>query len=159
MMFYFSFIKPNLKRIRSGAQRDIFTRLSQTGRFYAWRGRAFEEVCMRHTQRIAHILGFSGIDFSCGPYFRAPSRTKTGLQVDLLFSRADNVLTLCEMKCSAAPVGKGVVTEVEKKAQFLHAAFPSKTIQRVLVLHGEPSSELVKTGYFYKIIRSADLAS
>lgn len=158
MFFYFCFIQRNLKKIRSGVQRDIFARLSQTGRFYAWRGKAWENLCIRHARRIAEILGFSGVDFSCGPYFRSPSRDRTGLQIDLLFSRADNVVTLCEMKCATTPIGMSTVKEVDRKATLLQRAFPSKTIQRVLVLHGEASREVVSAGYFYKVIHSADLA-
>ena len=158
MRFYFSFINPNLRKIRAGAPRDIFARLSQTGRFHAWRGKAFEHLWIAHARRIAEILGFSGVDFVFGPYFRAPGRDATGLQVDLLFSRADNVLTLCEMKCSAAPVGASVVKEVEKKVSLLQRAFPSKTIQRVLVIHGAPSADLIRSGYFYRIIKAEELA-
>ncbi len=76
-----------------------------------------------------------------------------------MFIRADNVITLCEMKCSAAPIGTRVIEEVETKAQCLQQVFPSKTIQRVLVLHGRPSAELERAGYFYRIIRSAELVS
>jgi hypothetical protein len=159
MRFYHAFIRPNLRKIRSGAQRDLFTRLTQTGRFHAWRGQAFEHLCLAHTRRIAEILGFSGIDFSVGPYFRAPAKGKDGLQIDLLFSRADNVISLCEMKCSVAPVGIGITEEVERKVELLRAEFPSKTIQRVLVIHGRPSRELSQSGYFYRIIKVAELAS
>lgn len=157
MRFYFAFIKPNLRKIRSGTLREMFARLSQTGRFHSWRGKAFEHLCIGHARRIAEVLGFSGIDFSFGPFFRAPSRDKTGLQIDLLFSRADNVITLCEMKCSVSPIGIGVIKEVERKAELLQRAFPSKTIQRVLVVHGEPSRDLARSGYFYRIIGSAEL--
>jgi uncharacterized protein len=159
MRFYHAFIRPNLRKIRSGAHRDLFTRLAQTGRFHAWRGRAFEHLCLAHTRRIAEILGFSGIDFSVGPYFRAPGRGKDGLQIDLLFSRADNVISLCEMNCSVAPIGIGIAKEVERKVELLHTEFPSKTIQRVLVVHGQPSRELSQSGYFYRIIKAAELAS
>ena len=159
LLFYLSFIRPNLKKIRSGAQQDLFARLSQTGRFFSWRGKSFEQLCLRHAGRLAGLLGFAGIDFSCGPYFRSPARDQSGVQVDLVFSRADSIITLCEMKCSVARVGKGVIEEVERKAQFLAQAFPSKTIQRVLVLHGRPSAALEKAGYFYRIIRSAELVS
>lgn len=157
LRFYFAFIRPSLRKIREGVQPDLFARLAQTGRFHAWRGRAFEHLCLGHARRLAEILGFAGIDFTCGPYFRAPSRDDTGIQVDLLFQRADNVLTMCEMKCSVAPIGMGVVKEVEVKAQFLQRAFPSKTVQRVLVVHGEPSRDLVQAGYFYRIIKSHEL--
>jgi len=159
LRFYHAFIRPNLRKIRARANRDLFARLTQTGRFHAWRGRAFEHLCMAHAQRIAEILGFSGVDFSIGPYFRAPTSRRAGLQIDLLFSRADNVISLCEMKCSVAPVGVGIVKEVERKVQLLQEEFPSKTIQRVLVVHGKPSRELVQSGYFYRTIQSAELAS
>ena len=159
MRFCHAFIRPNLRKIRSGAHRDLFARLRQTGRFHTWRGRAFEHLCLAHARRIAETLGFSGIDFSVGPYFRAPRRGNDGLQMDLLFSRADNVISLCEMKCSVAPIGIGVAKEVERKVELLHAEFPSKTIQRVLVVHGHPSRELAQSGYFYRIIKAAELAS
>ena len=157
MRFYFAFIRPNLRRIRSGEQCDLFGRLSQTGRFHAWRGRAFEHLCLEHAHRIAHVLGFSGVDFTVGPYFRAPSRGQGGLQVDLLFSRADSVITLCEMKCSVAPISTAIIPEVERKAQLLGRIFPSKTIQRVLVLHGVASRDLSAAGYFYRIVQAEAL--
>ena len=157
LRFYFAFIQPNLKKIREGMQPDLFVRLTQSGRFHAWRGQAFEQLCRAHARRMAEILGFAGIDFVCGPYFRARSRDTSGLQIDLLFQRADNVLTLCEMKCSLSPIGLGVVQEVERKVALLQHAFPAKTIQRVLVVHGEPSRDLIRAGYFYRIIRSAEL--
>jgi hypothetical protein len=158
MRFYHAFIRPNLRKIRSGAHRDLFAKIAQGGRFHAWRGRAFERLCTAHARRIAEILGFSGIDFSVGPYFRALAGGRGGLQIDLLFSRADNVITLCEMKCSVAPIGVEVVKEVERKIQLLQGDFPAKTIQRVLVVHGEPSRDLTRSGYFYRTIRSAELA-
>jgi len=157
LRFYLAMIRPHLKKIRLGNLSDFFARLVQTGRFHAWRGKAFEHLCIRHGRRLAEILGFSGIDFTCGPYFRAAAADQAGLQIDLLFARADNVLTLCEMKHSVAPIGMGVVKEVERKVELLQRVFPSKTIQRVLVVHGEPSRDLVQAGYFYRIIRSREL--
>ena len=157
MRFYFAFIRPNLSRIRSRVQHDLFARISQSGRFHAWKGRAFEYLCMGHARQLAQILGFAGIDFSSGPYFRSPARDAAGFQVDLLFARADNVLTLCEMKCSAAPVGTDVIREVERKVQHLQQEFPAKTIQRVLVIQGEPSREVLRSGYFYRIVHAQEL--
>ena len=51
-----------------------------------------------------------------------------------------------------------VVREVERKALQLQQKFPSKTIQRVLVIHGEPSREVLRSGYFYRIIQASELA-
>jgi hypothetical protein len=112
MRFYFSFIKPNLRKIRSAAQRNMFPSLSQN---------------------------------------------RTGVQIDLLYSRADDVITLCEMKCSVAPIGASVVKETEKKAELLRRVFPSKTIQCVLIVHGTPSRDVARSGYFYRIVQSNEL--
>jgi hypothetical protein len=49
------------------------------------------------------------------------------------------------------------VRDVERKVAILRQAFPSKTIQRVLVVHGAPSRDLERSGYFYRIIRLSEL--
>lgn len=158
MRFYFAFIHPNLKRIRSRVHTGLFSSITQSGRYHAWRGRAFECLCMGHARQLADLLGFSGIEFSSGPYFRSPARDTSGFQVDLLFARADNVMTLCEMKYSVAPTGMDVIREVDRKVHLLQQEFPSKTIQRILVIHGEPSREVLQSGYFYRIIHANELA-
>ena len=58
-----------------------------------------------------------------------------------------------------APIKKSVINEVERKIQLLKQRFPTKTIQRVLVVHGKPSRELLRSGYFYRIISSEDLVT
>ncbi|MEA3548921.1 MAG: ATP-binding protein [Thermodesulfobacteriota bacterium] len=152
LRFYFSFIQPNLKKIKSGIHRDLFSRICQSGSFYAWMGRAFEYLCMEHARKISEILGFSGIDFTCGPYFVAATKNITGVQIDLLFSRRDNVMTLCEMKYSLGPGSTALIDEVERKAAILQSAFKGKTIQKVLISRSRPTKNLAATGYFYRII-------
>ena len=66
LRFYFSFIEPNLKKIKSGIQTNIFSQITQKGEFKAWMGRAFEYLCMDHASKISEILGFHGIEFSFG---------------------------------------------------------------------------------------------
>lgn len=61
---------------------------------------------------------------------------------------------LASGKRPPSPFCPPLVKEVERKVALLQRAFPSKTIQRVLVVHGEVSRDLVQTGYFYRIIRS-----
>ncbi len=158
LRFYFSCIQPNLKKIRSGIHKNLFAGLRQTSRFSGWRGRAFEYLCLDHVARITEILGFSGIEFSFGPFFRSPRKDKGGVQIDLVFDRADNVITLCEMKSGTSPLGVGVAKEVQRKEMVLRQAYPSRTIQKVLVVCDVPSKELVNSGYFYRIIRAEELA-
>jgi uncharacterized protein len=150
--FYFSFIRPNLKKIRAGHRKGLFAAIAQTGAYHAWLGRSFEYLCLQHAALISRELGFAGIEFTAGPYFSPARKHAAAVQVDLVFDRADAVLTLCEMKYSRQPVGVEVIPEVERKVQHLAQIAGRKTIQRVLIVCGRPSQALSDAGYFYRII-------
>lgn len=153
LRFYFSFIKPNLKKIKSGVQTGIFSRMMQGGTFRSWMGSAFEYLCMDHAAKITEILGFSGIEFTCGPYFESHKKDTPGVQVDFLFDRKDNVITLCEMTYSLTEVGIDIIPQIERKAAALKDKFKGKTIQKILISRSAPTKELSASGYLYRILR------
>ncbi len=155
--FYHAFMRTRLKQIREGGKRDLFTTLRQTGAFRSWMGRAFELVCMRHSDQIARLIGFEAIGYDVGPWFRAPRKGIAGVQIDLAYDRDDKVITLCEMKRQTAPLGRAVITEVERKAELLRQEYPRRTIQSVLVVDGPVSREVEASGYFYRIIQAGEL--
>lgn len=71
--------------------------------YRAWAGYAFESICLKHHEQIKRALGISGVAATVAPWrFVAPrgSKAERGAQVDLLFDRADRVITLCEIKYS-----------------------------------------------------------
>jgi len=74
---------------------------------------------MDHAEKISEILGFSGIEFNFGPYFNSKTTDNKGFQIDILFDRKDNVITLCEAKYSINPTGVDVIKEVEQKVLIL----------------------------------------
>jgi AAA+ ATPase superfamily predicted ATPase len=154
LRFYFAFIQPRRKDIASGLQRDLFTRVRDSGAFYPWMGRAFEYCCVQHARWFVDHLGFSGVAFSAGPWFRSQ---QPGFQVDLVFDRADQVLTLCEMKYAMTPIGKEVIPEVERKIERMAPLVQKKTVQKVLVTRSPPTRELKTAGYFYRIIEAHEL--
>lgn len=158
LRFYFAFIHPNLKKIRAGQGANILAGMSGSGALNAWMGRSFEYLCLQHALEIARIVGFSAVDFTMGPYFVPPRRGGTpGMQVDLVFDRADKVLTVCEMKYSARPVGIEVIANMKRKIDLLQPLARGKTIQPVLIVHERPSQDLLDQGYFYKIIEAREL--
>ena len=68
--------------------------------YNSWRGGAFEIVCINHIRQIKAVLGISGIEtneFS----WRSREAERTA-QVDLVISRKDGVINLCEMKYTNA---------------------------------------------------------
>lgn len=154
LRFYYALMHPLVKTIRSGQSRLRFPELVQRPAFFAWRGRAFELVCAQHAHCLAKALGFSGVEYHCGPFFRVGKAEKKGVQIDLVFDRADHVLTLCEMKCSREPIGQFVINEMDCKAALLREQFPKKTIQNVLVYHGAITEAIEKSGYLYKVLNA-----
>ena len=152
LRFYFSFIKPNLKSISKGTSVNLYASLKQEGLYYNWLGRSFEYLCIQHATKIAELLKFDGIKFSYGPYFRAPKLNQVGVQVDLIFDRADHVMTICEMKYSQTKLSGSVIDEMEKKVNVMSALHPRKTIQKVLITNQDDTKAIMAKGYFYRVI-------
>jgi AAA+ ATPase superfamily predicted ATPase len=157
LRYYFAFIQPNLKKIRAGQGTHILAGLAGSGALHAWMGRSFEYLCLQHALEISRIVGFSAVDFTMGPYFSPARRGAPGVQVDLVFDRADDVLTVCEMKYSSNAVGVEVIASIKRKIELLQPVAKGKTIQPVLIVRERPSQNLIDQGYFYKIIEARDL--
>jgi AAA+ ATPase superfamily predicted ATPase len=156
LRFFFSFIKPNEAQIRTAPPLH-FNTIAQQGHFHSWRGRAFENLCQQHAFRIANLLGFSGVQYKVGPYFRAPRGRTPGIQVDLIFDRSDNVLTLCEMKSSRSPINASVLNEIEQKRMLLQGLYPRHTIQPVLIYDGTITDEVARSPYIFRKLSADEL--
>ena len=66
-----------------------------------WEGLAFERVCFAHISQIKTALGISGVLTSISAWRSA--KKQGGAQIDMLISRRDGVVNVCEMKFSSAP--------------------------------------------------------
>ena len=66
----------------------------------AWKGYAFEQVCLSHCEQIKRALGIAAISTEMSSWRSRYS--SPGAQIDLLFDRKDGVINLCEMKYSKA---------------------------------------------------------
>ena len=65
----------------------------------AWRGLAFERLCLEHVRQIKEALGISGVAVEVYAWRQqgtAPGHP--GVQIDLLLDRKDGIINLCEMK-------------------------------------------------------------
>ena len=157
LRFFFGFIHPNLKKIRAGQGANILAGLTGSGALHAWMGRSFEYLCLQHALEISRIVGFSAVDFTMGPYFLPAHHGSPGVQIDLIFDRADDVFTVCEMKYSANTVGVEVIPSMKRKIELLQPIAKGKTIQPVLIVRERPSQQLIDQAYFYKIIEAREL--
>ena len=64
----------------------------------AWRGFAFERVCLSHVAQIKAALGISGVRTEAYSLRVSPDENGRGAQIDLLIDRRDGIVNLCEMK-------------------------------------------------------------
>jgi len=99
--FYLKWIEPAPQRILRDDTLGYWTLKSRTPGYRAWAGYAFEGVCFKHAGQIREALGLSGIATESGTWRYVPpknARAERGAQVDLLFDRADGIVTLCELK-------------------------------------------------------------
>lgn len=155
LVFYFRFIEPSARAIKLSRGRAALSRYLPESKYDVWCGQAFEFLCCRHHHLIAEKLGFGAVQYECGSWFGRGADDRDA-QIDLVFLRADRVITLCEVKFQNAPVGKGVIAEVEQK----RLAFPNpkrQTIDTVLISASPPTQELICERYFSRILQLEDL--
>jgi hypothetical protein len=68
--------------------------------WYNWAGFAFENVCLKHINRIKQALGIAGVTTTEGHFFYMPKKNQneSGAQIDLVIDRADDCINICEIK-------------------------------------------------------------
>ncbi len=94
---------------RTEHDRRLWTSSANTPGMNAWRGLAFERVCLQHVEQIKRALGISGIRTSVYTWRSSSSEGKEGsqedkgAQIDLVIDRADGVINLCEIKYTRNP--------------------------------------------------------
>ncbi len=85
---------------QSAAGGESFLRLYDSPAFTSWAGFSFESVCMQHADQIKTALGIAGIHASTAGYVARARDGVEGVQVDILFDRPDQAITLIEAKYS-----------------------------------------------------------
>ena len=120
-----------------------------------WAGLAFEHFCKANQKAIAKALGFSSVKYDVGTWYDKNDQGRKA-QIDLVYVRADNVVTICEIKFQSRPVDVDVIGEMEKKI----LVFPEKkvqTIEKVLITLSPPTRKLEDEGYFHRILAVDDV--
>lgn len=91
-LFWLKYVEPNISDM------SFLTDNITSDIMRSWRGIAFEEVCWQHIPQIKKSLGIDGVKTFVSAWSVRGDNEKDGVQIDLLISRADNVVNLCEMK-------------------------------------------------------------
>ena len=154
LLFYFRFIRPAFRQIHSTQDLPL-ARFLPEKKLAPWRGLAFERICRTHVQRIADRLGFGAVRYDAGSWFQRAG-SNPGAQIDLMFVRADQVITLCEVKYRDARITRKVIKEVEAKI----ATYPNpkkRTIEPVLITASGVTEDLSDSGFFTRVLTLEDL--
>jgi len=156
LSFYLNFMDPNQAALDTSPESFISTTFISPA-LHNWLGHSLELLVIRHTERIAALLGFSGIRYSAGPYFRHnKGGTVRGVQMDLVFDRADRIYTVCEVKYLNAPVPLSVGRELSLKIDQVEE-FAKKTVQRVVISNQVASLALKESGLVSRVINVEEL--
>jgi uncharacterized protein len=91
-LFYIRFIEPNKN------QSDYWIKKFNLPAAQAWKGYAFETLCIKHIQGIKQALGITGIYTQQSSFNKRNDGETEGFQIDLLIDRADGAINICEMK-------------------------------------------------------------
>lgn len=91
-MFYLHFVDKK-KDIDNGFRQQNVS----SQQIASWRGFAYENVCFNHVPQIKKALGISGVITTHSAWSKRSDDTE-GTQIDLLISRKDNVINMCEIK-------------------------------------------------------------
>jgi len=143
LTFHFKFIEPNLRTINESSSKKLFETLTK-GSFEPWLGLAFERFCIKHAGFLAEIMGFEEEMLTASPYF---ARDDKQFQIDLLYKRADNVITLCEIKHHNSKIGTKIIPEMERKCTLITPP-RGYTVEKALISPYGPDNALRDSGYF-----------
>ena len=89
-----------------------------SGEHNVWKGFAFERVCLQHIKQVKQTLGISGI------VSNVCSWRNEKAQIDLLISRGDNTINICEMKFANSPftIDKAYADNLQNKIESFRNA-------------------------------------
>ena len=157
LRFYFKFISPLSNRIQQGDYSNAPLHALNKESYEKWLGFSFERFCRKNSQLIATIIGFSAVRYKSGVFFnRTTIKEEAGYQIDLIFDRADHVLTICEIKYTQGKVGIEVIEQFEKKLRLMPDR-ENTTIEKVLITANGANDSLISRAYFDRIITLEDI--
>lgn len=104
-LFYLKWIDPVANTIkRRDKESGYWLSKQQQASWTSWAGYSFEAICYKHISLIRKKLNIpAGANMGTWRYTPAKGSLDDGAQIDLLFDREDDAITLCEIKYTATP--------------------------------------------------------
>jgi len=104
-LFYFYWIETIKESLlERGMRKGYWESIQNSSAWHSWAGYAFEAICYKHIQQVSKALNISP---TAVPYtwrhVSAKGSNDQGAQIDLLFDRDDDSITICEIKYTDKP--------------------------------------------------------
>ncbi|HSW93523.1 MAG TPA: ATP-binding protein [Gammaproteobacteria bacterium] len=126
-LFYLDWIEPIKNSLQKNSlQPGYFREKHSSPAWHSWAGYAFESICYKHLSQIRKKLDISPSAVANGWRYVPLKRSKeSGAQIDLLFDRDDDSITICEIKYTTEPfiITKSYAENLKNKI----AVFKDKT--------------------------------
>ncbi len=135
-LFYLNWIEPVSTNGIPNVPRDFWVNQIGRGEYNAWAGYAYETICLTHTRQIQKALGIENQVREITSWRASGKSTNMqGAQIDLLFDRFDQSVTLCEIKYTKTifTVDKSYAEALKKKISVFSEHFPKKQIFLALI--------------------------
>lgn len=130
-LFHYHCIKKN-----AFADEHYWTHTCLSNEHNTWSGLAFERVCLQHTRQIKEAMKISGMLSNVCSWRTEKTEEHSGAQVDLLFSRADGVINLFEIKYAKDPfvIEAKYAKELENKLSVFRTVSKTKSAVHLTML-------------------------
>ena len=120
-LFYFYWIEPvKNSLLKKSLITGYWDKLKTKPAWNTWAGLAFESICYEHLPQITKALNLSPTSIpSTWRYIPSKGGDEHGAQIDLLFDRDDDTITICEIKYSDKPfaITKDYAEKLQQKIE------------------------------------------
>ncbi|MCC6371112.1 MAG: AAA family ATPase [Bacteroidia bacterium] len=112
---FFSLFHIRFMKGQKTVEKNHWLKMIDSPKHRSWSGYAFEQVCLAHIPQIKKALGISGLETETFAW--RSTQSKNGAQIDLIISRRDGIINICEMKFSinAFSINKSYDAELRNK--------------------------------------------
>jgi uncharacterized protein len=103
--FYLKWIEPEKQALLSNEiTHHYWVHKTNSPMYYSWMSYSFKSLCYKHIAQIQKALNIP-MGSKAGVWRYSPKKGSkdSGAQIDLLFERSDDAVTICEIKCTDKP--------------------------------------------------------
>lgn len=152
-LFYLKWIEPVKNTLlKESLTKGYWEKQHASAKWYNWSGLVFEAICYKHIAQINKALELSPSAIpNTWRYVPKKGMQENGAQIDLLFDRDDDAITLCEIKYTDTPfaIDKQYAKQLQQKIDvFKKITGTKKEIFLVMI----SASGLKKTMYSEEMI-------